>query len=145
MRMEVTRTRSASLVGSVKDWLELIISFLIQGWSMCLSGPIPITRQPTRGGTRVDYIINHFRDHHVRLRVFLDCTSIYRIITSSLLLFRDARLSEAENSLGLKKEVACISLRHVQARQYCSIRSVRWIIMFFLLPFSTRHILVTPT
>jgi hypothetical protein len=98
----------------------------------------------------VDYIINPFRDlrvrdRHVRLRVFLDRTSIYRVITSSLFFFRDARISEAENSLGLKKEVACISLRRVQARQYRSISSVRWIIMFFLRPLSTRHIPVTPT
>ena len=104
-----------------------------------------------RGSRRVDqvlyYIINRFRDrdHHVRLCVFLDRTSIYRIITPPLLFFRDARVSEAENSLGLKKEVACISLRHFQARQYRSIRSDRWIIKFFFLPFSTRHIPVTPT
>jgi hypothetical protein len=100
----------------------------------------PITRH--RQPTSVDYIIKPFRatdpdhDHnHVRLRVFLDRTSIYRVITSSLLFFRDARVPEAENPLGFKKEVACIGLRHVQARQYRSIRSVRRIIMFFLLPF----------
>jgi hypothetical protein len=117
--MEATHTRSASLVGSVKDWLELMVSFLVQD-GLCLSG-WPITTQPTRG-LRVDYVINPFRDrdcdynydfYHVRLCVFLERTSIYRVITSSLLFFRDARISKAENSLGLKKEVACISLRRV--------------------------------
>ena len=103
----------------------------------CLSGS---GRGRLRGRTKVDYIINPRPDpdpdhDHVRLRVFLDRTSIYRVVTSSFLLFRDARVPEAENSLGLKKEVACISLRRVQARQYRSIRSVRRIIMFFLLPF----------
>lgn len=74
--------------------------------------------------------------HDVRLRAFLDRTSIYRIITSSLLFFRDARVSEAENPLGFKKEVACISLRRIQARQCRSIhRSVHWIITFFSSPF----------
>ena len=101
----------------------------------CLSGS---GRGRLRGRTKVDYIINPRHDpdpDHVRLRVILDRTSIYRVVTSSLLFFRDARVPEAENSLGLKKEVACISLRRVQARQYRSIRSVRRIIMFFLLPF----------
>ena len=148
--MEATRTRSASLVGSVKDWLELMVSFLVLvPDGRCLSGSGQLLyRQPTRGPT-VDYIINPFprprRHDHVRLRVFLDRTSIYRVITSSFLFFRDARVSEAENSLWLKKEVACIGLRHVQARQYRSTRSVRQIIMFFLLRFSTSRIPVTPT
>ena len=91
-------------------------------------------------GRIVDYIINPFprprrHDDHVRLRVFLDRTSIYRVITSSFLFFRDPRVSETENSLGLEKEVACISLRRVQARQYRSIRSVRQIIMILSSPF----------
>jgi hypothetical protein len=111
-----------------------MISFLVD----VLVWPIPITRQPTRGEP-MDYIIDPSRDrdhhNHVRLCGFLDRTSIYRVITSSLLLFRDTRISEAKNSLGLKKEVACISLRRVQARQYRSIRSVRRIITFFLRPF----------
>ena len=123
--MNATHTRSASLVGSVKDWLELMISFL--GPRECLSG-WPIYRLRGCRRTCVDYIIKPFPDHHVHLRVSLDRTSIYRVITSFLLFFRDARVSEAENSLGLKKKMACISLRRVEARQYPSIRSVRRII-----------------
>lgn len=96
-----------------------MISFLVDGQCACLG------RFRLRGSRRVadqrDYIINppRDRDHHhdVRLCVLLDRTSIYRVVTSFLLFFRDARISEAEDSLGVKKEVACIGLRRVQARQ----------------------------
>ena len=130
--MNATHTRSASLVGSVKDWLELMISFLVQE-SACLAGRF--TDYEAADRTCVDYIIKPFRDHHVHLRVSLDRTSIYRVITSFLLFFRDARVSEAENSLGLKKKMARISLRRVEARQYPSIRSGRRIITRFPLFF----------
>jgi hypothetical protein len=116
-----------------------MISFLIQGWSTLVCGWLAdygaadAWRMADQSGLYNQPFPQP--DHDVRLCVFLDRTSIYRIITSSLLFFRDARVSEAENSLGLKKEVACIGLRRVQARQYRSIRSARRIIMFLLLPF----------
>jgi hypothetical protein len=66
----------------------------------------------------VGYIIGLFYDReHVRVRCIFDRTSIHRVITSSLLFLSDARISEAENPLGLKKKVACISLRPIQTRQ----------------------------
>ena len=67
----------------------------------------------------------------VFVRGFLYCTSVYRVITSSLLFLGNARVSEAQNSLGLKKEVARISVRRVQAREQHSIRSPCGIVTFF--------------
>lgn len=76
---------------------------------------------------------------HVLVRVFLHGASIYRVITSSLLFLSNAQIPEAENSLGHKKEVACISLWPVQARQRRSNRSTCRIVTFLSSPHSQAH------
>jgi hypothetical protein len=119
------RTRSASLVGSVEDWLELMIT--VDARILYLVG------RSQRGlynhtFPRINPLpFPHHRDHVV-LCAFLHCASSCRVITSSLLFFRNALVSEAENSFGVKKKMACIGLRRIQARQQRSIRSVRRII-----------------
>jgi hypothetical protein len=119
--VSAVRTRSASLVGSVKDWLELMIT--VDARVLYLVG----AADPQSG------LYNHpypfpfpFRHHdHVCLCALLHCTTGYRVITPSILFFSNALVSEAENSLGVKKKVACIGLRCLQACQQRSIRSVR--------------------
>jgi hypothetical protein len=85
--------------------------------------------------TDVYYIISHSpspssayslalaaHEEHVFIRAFLYRTSIYRVVTSSLLFLCSARISEAQNSLGHEKEVACNSFGRIQARQQSSTR-----------------------
>jgi hypothetical protein len=76
--MEATHTRSASLVGSVKDWLELMINFLVQD-GRCLSG--------RRADQIVDYIINLFRDDDHIMSAFAFFSTARQFIASSPRLF----------------------------------------------------------
>lgn len=85
------------------------------------------------------------RRQHVFFRFLLYGTSVHRAITSSLLHFSNTWVSEAQNSLWHKKEVARISLRRVQACQRHSIRSPCQVVTCFLLLPTHRHIPVIPT
>ena len=71
------------------------------------------------------------RRQHVFIRFLLYRTSVHRVITSSLLLLSHTWVSEAQDSLWHKKEVARISLRRIQACQQRSLRSPCRIVTFF--------------
>jgi hypothetical protein len=90
---------------------------------------------PSLTGQRNGEITTSF--DHVFVHALLDRTSVYRLITPSILFLCNAWVSEAQNSLWLEKEVARIGLRRVQARQRRSIRSPCWIVMFFFYDFLT--------
>jgi len=80
------------------------------------------------------------RRQHVFIRFLLYCTSVHRVISSSLLLLSSTWVSEAQNSLWHEKEVARNRLRRVQACQQCSIRSpCRILTSFFFTIYSQAH------
>jgi ribosomal protein L35 len=80
------------------------------------------------------------RRQHVFIRFLLYRTSVNRVITSSLLLLSNTRVSEAQNTLWHEEEVARISLRRIQAceqRSICS--SCRILTSSFFTAYSQAH------
>ena len=101
-----------------RPWLGCTLqaaSTAVQGGQLGWAFQRTLYNQPVNDADLVLRWLANGELQHVFIHFLLYRTSVHRVITSSLLLLSHTWVSEAQDSLWHKKEVARISLRRIQA------------------------------